>query len=123
MTYVYIIAGAVLGAPLRYFVGARFHETTGSAFPWGTLAVNLTGCLVAGFLLTLAEHKDLLGRDARLFAVTGFLGSYTTFSAFGWESYSLLRGDEFFRGAANIVLSVAGGVGAVWVGSVAARWL
>lgn len=121
MTYAYIIAGAVAGAPLRYYIQGRIQDTTGILFPWGTLVVNVTGCLVIGLLLALAEEREMLSREARLALVVGFLGSYTTFSTFGWETMALLRDNEILRAAGNIVLSNAGGLAGVWLGIVIAR--
>ena len=116
MTYLFIVAGAVLGAPLRYFLGVRIQSATGSSFPWGTFTINVTGCLLIGILLGFAERHEWPGREARLFLVTGFLGSYTTFSAFGFEAYTLLRGDEVLRALAYAIASVVFGVGAAWAG-------
>ncbi len=121
MSYVYIIAGAVVGAPLRYFLQGKVQNLATAGFPFGTLAVNVSGCLVIGVLLTLAEERELLSREARLLLVTGFLGSYTTFSTFGWETFALLRDNEIFRASGNVVLSVVGGLLAVWLGSMIAR--
>jgi CrcB protein len=121
MTYVYIVAGAALGAPLRYFLQGRVQGVTTATFPFGTLVVNVTGCLVIGLLLTLAEERGALGRDTRLMLVTGFLGSYTTFSTFGWETYALLRDDDLVRAFANVGLSVVVGLFGVWLGAVIAR--
>jgi CrcB protein len=117
VAYVYIIMGAVAGAPLRYFIQGRMSEATSSPFPWGTLAVNVSGCLAIGLLLTIAEQRDFLSREARLLVVVGFLGSYTTFSAFGWETYALLRDDDVVRAAANVLASVAAGLFGVWLGT------
>jgi fluoride exporter len=83
--------------------------------------VNLTGCLVIGLVLGWAESRDTLSREARLLIVTGFLGSYTTFSAFGWETYDLFRTDELVRAISYAVLSVVLGVLAVWLGAQAGR--
>jgi fluoride exporter len=121
VTYAYIIAGAALGAPLRYFLGTQVTKLAGGGFPWGTLLVNVTGCLLIGFLLVLAEQRDALSREARLLLVTGFLGSYTTFSAFGWETYDLARAEELARAAANVTLSLILGLGGVWLGAAVAR--
>lgn len=121
MTYVYIVLGAMAGAPLRFFLQGRIQDLTPATFPYGTLVVNVTGCLVIGLLLTLAEDRELLSRESRLLLVTGFLGSYTTFSTFGWETYALLRDNEVLQASGNIFLSVAGGILGVWAGSMIAR--
>ena len=121
MTYLYIIAGACAGAPLRYFVGTHVKGGMLGGFPLGTFAVNVSGGLLIGVILGLAESRDVLSREARLLLVTGLLGSYTTFSAFGWETYDLLRGDQFAVAASYAALSVAMGLGAVWVGAQAGR--
>jgi CrcB protein len=121
MTYAYIIAGAIAGAPLRYFVQGRVQDATGISFPWGTLMVNVTGCLVIGVLLTLAEEREVLSREARLLLVVGFLGSYTTFSTFGWETVALLRDNDVARATGNVLLSTAGGLAGVWLGIILAR--
>lgn len=117
MTYAWIIAGAVAGAPLRYFVGTRLPAGNWGGLPAGTLLVNLSGCLLIGLVLGYSESRDALSREARLLLVTGFLGSYTTFSAFGWETYDLTRTDEMLRAAAYVALSVVGGILAVWLGA------
>ncbi len=117
MNYLYIVLGAAAGAPLRYFLGSRIQERTGGAFPWGTLLVNVSGCLLIGFILGIAEARGSLAREARLLLVTGFLGSYTTFSAFGWETYSLARADDIARAAANVAASFVLGLAAVWAGA------
>lgn len=121
MTYVYIVGGAVLGAPLRYFLQGRVQDATSSTLPLGTIVVNITGCLVIGFLATLAEEREVLGREARLFLLVGFLGSYTTFSTFGWETFALLRDNDLLRAAGNVTASTLLGLLAVWLGSAAAR--
>jgi CrcB protein len=121
VTYAWIVAGAIVGAPLRYFLQGRVQDRFGGVFPWGTFAVNVSGCLVIGVLLTLAEERGALSREARLTLVTGFLGSYTTFSTFGWESYALAQDGDLLRAAANVILSVAVGLVAVWAGAALAR--
>jgi len=121
VTYAYIVAGAVAGAPLRYFLASRAQAWLGGTFPWGTLLVNLSGCFAIGLLLGLTEGRGALSREARLLLVTGFLGSYTTFSAFGWETYELARGEEMVRAALNVAASVAGGVLACWAGAALVR--
>ncbi len=121
MTYAWIIAGAVVGAPLRYFIQGRVQDLTGITFPWGTLVVNVSGCLLIGVLLTLAEEREFFSREARLLLVVGFLGSYTTFSTFGWETMALLRDNDLPRAAGNVLLSAGAGLAGVWLGIVLAR--
>ena len=121
MSYVYIVIGAVVGAPLRYFLQGKVQNLTTATFPYGTMVVNVTGCLVIGMLLTLAEDRELLSREARLLLVTGFLGSYTTFSSFGWETFALLRENEIFQASGNVIVSIVAGLLAVWLGSAIAR--
>ena len=121
MTYAWIVAGAIAGAPLRYFVQGRVQDVTGITFPWGTLLVNLSGCLLIGVLMTLAEERDYFNREARLLLVVGFLGSYTTFSTFGWETVALLRENDLGRAAGNVALSTGAGLVGVWLGIVLAR--
>ena len=121
MTYAWIIAGAVAGAPLRYFLGSRVQSLGWGQFPFGTLMVNVTGCLAIGLILGLAESRDALSREARLLLVTGFLGSYTTFSAFGWETYDLMRTGEALRAIMYAAASVVVGILAVYAGASVAK--
>ncbi len=122
MTYAFIIMGAAIGAPLRYFLSLRIQEAANGSFPIQTLAVNLTGCFAIGVLATLAEERDFLNREARLFLLVGLLGSYTTFSTFGWETISLLRSEQVLQAVEYVALSSIGGLLAVWAGLSLARW-
>jgi CrcB protein len=81
-----------------------------------TFAVNLLGCLLVGILAGIAEHRHGLSPAARLFLITGFCGGFTTFSAFGLETVYLFRRHEAPWALANVVVSVAAGVIAVWLG-------
>ena len=122
MTYAFIVLGAAIGAPLRYFLSMRIQEHSAGSFPLQTLAVNLSGCFAIGVLATLAEERDFLNREARLFLLVGLLGSYTTFSTFGWETVALLRSNDVLQAGQYVVLSSVGGLIAVWAGLVTARW-
>ncbi|MCL6645711.1 MAG: fluoride efflux transporter CrcB [Dehalococcoidia bacterium] len=121
MSYLYIILGAVIGAPLRYLVGSQFKPGPWGSFPLGTFVVNVTGCFIIGLLLEFFAERGSLSREARLFLVTGFLGSYTTFSAFGWETYDLVKVSEPLTAAAYAGLSLGVGILAVWAGAAVAR--
>ena len=116
-----VALGGALGSVARFKLsGLVLHLTPGWRFPLGTFTVNVLGCLVAGVLVGLAEKHDLLSPDARLLLFTGVLGGFTTFSAFGVETVHLLKRGDVALAAANIVGSVAIGLAALWLGTLAA---
>ncbi|GIW12974.1 MAG: hypothetical protein KatS3mg062_0413 [Tepidiforma sp.] len=123
MSYLYIVLGAAIGAPLRYYVGSHFRPGIIGNFPLGTFVVNVSGCFLIGLLLEYATQRGSLSREARLLLVTGFLGSYTTFSAFGWETYDLFKLSQPLTAALYAGLSVAAGVLAVWLAAALVRSL
>lgn len=111
-----VALGGALGSVLRYKVGALVMQQAATAhFPYGTFTVNVAGCLIAGLLAGLGEHFDFLTADVRLFLFTGFLGGFTTFSAFGVETISLVERGEVALAATYVLLSVACGLAALWV--------
>jgi CrcB protein len=110
-------SGGFIGSVLRYLVSGSVQTASQSiAFPYGTLAVNVIGCLFIGFLSELAESRSLFSADTRSFLVVGILGGFTTFSAFGNETMNLLRDGEAALALANIGAQVLLCLGAVWVG-------
>ena len=96
--------------------GLILHNTLDWRFPAGTFAVNVLGCLVAGILAGLAEKHDFFSPQMRLLLFTGLLGGFTTFSAFGLETVHLMKRGDFAVAAANVFLSVAAGLLALWIG-------
>ena len=92
-----------------------------SEFPFGTLAVNVAGCLLIGLLNGVAESRQAIGPELRLFLMIGMLGGFTTFSAFGSETLVLIRDAEVFRAIGNIFLQVFFGLVAVWLGDMLGR--
>ncbi|HEY5999890.1 MAG TPA: fluoride efflux transporter CrcB [bacterium] len=109
--------GGFLGSVLRYVAGGAVQAATRYGhFPWGTLAVNAAGCLLIGLLGGAAETRHVLTQEQRLFLITGFLGGFTTFSAYGFETYFLIRVGEPWLAAANALGQVALGLAAVWAG-------
>jgi len=109
--------GGALGAVARYGVGGLVHRNPALAgFPFGTLAVNLLGCLLIGLGAGLADARQAIGPEARLFLFVGVLGGFTTFSSFGYETVALLRDHEFLRAGLNAGLNVFAGLLLVWLG-------
>lgn len=109
--------GGFLGALLRYGLGGWIHRRLPlTTFPIGTLIVNLIGCLAIGVLAGLVQSRQLLGPQARLFALIGLLGGFTTFSTFGWETVAMLRDGENLRAVVNVGGHVIAGLALVWLG-------
>jgi fluoride exporter len=109
--------GGFLGSILRYVFSGYVQGLLRSAdFPYGTIAVNLTGCLIIGFLSRLAESQGAFTPETRAFLFIGFLGGFTTFSTFGNETMNLFRDSENVLALVNIALHTVLGLGAVWLG-------
>lgn len=122
MNWLLVIAGAAVGAPLRYltdrFVQAR-HTTV---FPWGTFTVNVSGCLVLG-LVAGAVTAGAASSSVRLLLGTGLCGALTTYSTFSFETLRLAEEGARFFAAANVVVSITAGLGAVYTGVALAQTL
>jgi CrcB protein len=109
--------GGCLGSMARYKIGGFvLHRSEGFDFPLSTFAVNLLGCLIIGVLAGLVERHDLFSPATRLFLFTGLLGGFTTFSAFAYEGTFLIRRGLIGMAAGYAILSVIGGLVAVWIG-------
>jgi len=116
--------GGFFGAVARYVLsGAVQRLTPAAVFPYGTLAVNVAGCLAVGLVAGLADFRGLWSPETRLFVLLGFLGSFTTFSTFGHETLALARDSELLAAAANVLLHVVAGLAAAWLGYALARAL
>jgi len=110
-------AGGFVGSVLRYVFSGYIQQLTKSAiFPYGTLAVNLIGCFVIGFLSHLADTRGIFTPETRALVFIGFLGGFTTFSTFGNESVNLFREGENLFALVNTGLHIVVGFGAVWLG-------
>ncbi len=115
--------GGILGANTRYFVSVYVAERLGTAFPYGTLLINVSGSLVIGFFLTLATERFSIDPLWRLFFATGFLGAYTTFSSYTFEAAQLIRDGAFGLAFLYLFGSVLAGMIGVFAGIVAAEQL
>jgi CrcB protein len=121
MKYLLIVLCGGAGSLARYLAGTAVTARYGSRFPWGTLAVNVTGSFLIGLIMTLLTEKVAVSPNWRFALVVGFLGGYTTFSSFEWETYAAVRAGGFWIGALNVMGSVILGYAAVWLGSMLAR--
>jgi fluoride exporter len=122
MKYLLILLGGGVGSLSRYLVGAAIVTRFGTRFPVaGTMTINITGSFLIGLLMTLITERFGANSNVRPLLVIGFLGGYTTFSSFEWETYSAIRDGGYWMGIANIVGSVALGYTAVWLGAMLAR--
>jgi len=122
MNVLYLSAGGVLGTLSRYFLGGIVQRWAGLGFPYGTFFVNLSGCFVIGFAATLAGDRLHSSTPLRSFFFVGFLGAYTTFSTYMFESFKLLQEGKLAIGAAYLLGSVALGMLGLWLGVLLARW-
>jgi len=117
---VYVLLGGALGATGRYLLAGWVSRAAESPFPWGTLTVNLAGCLVIGAAWGLGERM-LWAPAFRTFLFVGILGAFTTFSSFGLETLHLLRDAEHVRALGYVLGSNLGGLFLVWLGMALAR--
>lgn len=109
------LAGA-LGTLARYGLSGLVQHYAGASYPWGTLAVNALGCLLFGFVWALAESRMLISPAARFVVLTGFMGAFTTFSTYAFESSALMRESQWLLAAGNVLLQNAVGMAMAVVG-------
>jgi CrcB protein len=118
-----IAAGGAFGAVLRFWMSNGVYMLLGRGFPYGTLAVNVLGSLVMGFLYIAMIERMSVGAEWRAFALIGLLGAFTTFSTFSIETLNLLEQADYAKAVANVLLSVLACVAAAFVGVMLARQL
>lgn len=120
--FLWISIGAVLGANLRYWVGDWAAQRFGSGFPYGTMLVNLTGSFLLGLLVSLTFEHFIIDPRLRILLTIGFLGSYTTFSTFAYESVTLITQGQWGLGLFNLLGSTLLGVLfaalGIWLGKI-----
>jgi len=117
---VWIAVGGLLGTLCRYALSAWVDGRAQSPFPYGTLVVNLAGCFAAGFLFPLLEHATV-PPELRLAVFSGFLGGFTTFSAYGLQTVVLAGGGMLSMSALNVLVSNVAGLAMVWIGGSLSR--
>jgi fluoride exporter len=117
-SYIWVAVGGALGTTGRYWLSGVVAQLIGETFPWGTLIINVTGSFVIGLFaaLTGPDGRVFVGSSARQFVMIGICGGYTTFSSFSLQTLNLMNDGEALYAGANIVLSVALCLIAVWAG-------
>jgi len=116
MKWVFIASGGALGSIARYGLQGLIQRMTGFTFPLGTMVVNITGCLVVGMLYALVNGPWPLREELRLGLIVGVLGGFTTFSAFGLETFLMAHEGHTRWAVLNVAASCALGLVAVWLG-------
>ena len=109
------LAGGI-GAVSRYLIAGGVQRLGGTSWPIGTFAVNIIGCFILGFFGVTFSRYVLLREEYRIALLVGGLGAFTTFSTYGWETFSLLNDGQRWPAVANVLLSTGIGIGAVWLG-------
>ena len=116
-TLLWVGLGGFIGSICRFALGGAVHQLLHkSAFPYGTMVVNLVGCFAIGVVGGLVETRQLFTLETRMFLLVGLLGGFTTFSTFGYESLTLVRDGQVLAALANIAVQVVAGIFLVWVG-------
>jgi CrcB protein len=118
--YLLVLLGGAMGSLARYVAGTAVMSRFSGRFPLGTLVVNVSGCFLIGVIMTLLTGKSAPHPNWRLFLVVGFLGGFTTFSSFAYETFTAAREGSMWVGLMNVMASVALGYLAVWLGAMSA---
>ncbi|QNE21913.1 fluoride efflux transporter CrcB [Kribbella qitaiheensis] len=122
MNLLLVIVGAAIGAPLRYLTDRAVQSRHDSVFPWGTITVNVVGCVVLGIVGGAASTASV-PHEVQLLVGTGFCGALTTYSTFSYETLRLIEQDAKFFAAANVVTSIVAGLGGAFLGVAIAQAL
>ncbi len=116
------VAGAI-GTLCRYWLSGLVQKLGGASFPWGTFAVNASGCLLFGLMWSLCEERMVVSGQTRMIVLTGFMGAFTTFSTFAFESAAMLEDSQWTLALVNAVGQNLIGISCILIGLAAGRWL
>jgi fluoride exporter len=119
--YLLVAMGGALGSVLRFWASSYISERLGTRFPYGTFVINVTASFLIGFIVTLLAARTEWSPNWRYLIPIGFIGGYSTFSTFEYESFRAFQGGGLVTAAANIVLSIVFGFFSVWLGVIAGR--
>jgi CrcB protein len=118
-----IALGGALGAIARYQVGSMIQSRLASGFPWGTFVVNISGCFLMGAVAVLVAERGAASPNWRFFIPIGFIGAYTTFSTFEFETYQAVGDGAWIVASGNVAASVIAGYAALWLGAAMTRFV
>jgi CrcB protein len=121
LKYLMVGIGGFIGAIARFWLGDYIGGRMGTRFPYGTFVINISGSFLIGLILTVLTTKAHLSPNWRYLVPVGFIGAYTTFSTFEYETFVRIQDGQFLTGSLNILLSVLVGFVAVWIGTMAGR--
>ena len=121
LKYLLIGTGGFIGSVLRYWTSVNAYRVFGEKFPYGTFTVNVIGCLLIGFIAEVSENRFPISPEIRTFLMIGFLGGYTTFSTFGYETFMLIQDKDYVTAFLNVLLSVVVCLASVWIGTLIAK--
>jgi CrcB protein len=125
LTYFWVALGSALGGVGRYAASRAVALRFGETFPWGTVAVNVSGSFLIGFIAAISgpDSRLLVSPNARTFLMIGLCGGFTTFSSFSLQTLELIRNRDFAEAFGNILLSVAACMAAVAIGFIVGNWI
>jgi len=113
---IFVFIGGGFGALARYVLAGWVQQSSGSGFPWGTMTVNVAGSMLIGLVLSLSTRALWITPQLRILLATGFLGGFTTFSTFSYETFSLLQDGELTFAGLNIAGTVIACLVGTWAG-------
>jgi len=119
--YLMVGIGGFAGAVARFWLGVFIGQKMGTRFPYGTFFINTSGCFLIGFIMTILTERTHLSANWRYLIPIGFIGAYTTFSTFEYETLRSIQDGQFVLGLLNVVLSLIVGFVLVWTGVIVAR--
>lgn len=114
--YLLVALGGALGSIARFWVGSAVTDRMGTRFPYGTIVINVTACILIGFFMAFLDRRGETDLAWRFLVPIGFVGAYSTFSTFEWEAFSSLQAGAFFISSLYIVSSLFLGLVGVWLG-------